>query len=407
MSLRQRVVASQALLRNRTIRWLVISRFLDDLFFFSTTIVLFQHQRGLNFTEMFLMETILAGAIWVADIPTSIIADRIGYRQLIIVGHAVNIVSIIVFTLAHGFWLFAIANMLNGFKLACTSGCESALAYQSLPAVQRSKQGSAAFALLGMASRVGFFWGLLTGSFIGAYSPTLAVAISIIPIVLAFLAALRLPVKSLPGTQYDSEVSPALGKIVRLAWQTVIAQPRLVLLSIFRTLTFAVANAIFWYNQPYFERAGIPVVLFGPLMAAAMGMQFLLLWRMAHLQKWLGTRLLLLLFCVLPGGAYMLLTWNAGAASSVLLVVIIAACAGCPQPLIENELNKQIPDASRATTLSALSWIGSCFGMIANPLIGHIGDMGLGATSIGLGMSMLMLSVFIPFLMNKKEGHFS
>jgi hypothetical protein len=75
-----RVLPSRDLLAVQPIRWLVLSRLCASIFFYSTTIVLFQHQRGLNFTAMFLMESILSGAIWIADVPTSIWADRFGYR---------------------------------------------------------------------------------------------------------------------------------------------------------------------------------------------------------------------------------------------------------------------------------------------------------------------------------------
>jgi hypothetical protein len=32
----------------------------------------------------------------------------------------------VLFALARGFWMFALANVLGGFAIACTSGCESA-----------------------------------------------------------------------------------------------------------------------------------------------------------------------------------------------------------------------------------------------------------------------------------------
>src|SRR5260370_38430175 len=81
-----RLVPSRALLAVQPIRWLVLSLLFASIFFYSTTIVLFQQQRDLNFTAMFLMESILSAAIWIADVPTIIWSDRFGYRPLVILG---------------------------------------------------------------------------------------------------------------------------------------------------------------------------------------------------------------------------------------------------------------------------------------------------------------------------------
>ncbi len=170
-----RLLPSGDLLALQPIRWLLLSRLCADLYFFSTTIVIFQQQRGLNFTAMLAMESILSIAILVADIPTSLWADRFGYRSMLVLGRLFSIAGLLCIIFAYGFWPFAIANVLAGFSIACNSGCESALLYRSITKQQREQQGNAAFALLRLASTCGLFLGLISGSFIGALSPTLAV----------------------------------------------------------------------------------------------------------------------------------------------------------------------------------------------------------------------------------------
>lgn len=400
MFLLWRFVPSRALLSIPTIRWAILSRFCADLFFYSTTIVLFQQQRGLNFTEIFLMESILSGAVWAADIPTSVWADRVGYHRLLVIGRAINVVGMLIWLFAQGFWLFALSNVLGGLAIACVSGCESALIYSNLPGEMREMQGSAgaAFASLGLASSAGFFLGLLSGSFIGAVSPTLAVAASLIPAALALLAALSLRHHANDGKPQGQTLPEPVRKILRVAWRTIRAQPLLALWSVFRAGAFVLTNAIFWYNQPYFLRVGIPVILFGPFMAAAMALQILLLAWLPLLQRRLGTRLLLVLSCLLPGGAYVLLAASHAPASTVLLVAAVVACSAWREPLVESELNQRIPDASRATTLSALSLFGSLAGVLLNPLIGRLGDLGLETTGIWLGAGLISLCILVPLL---------
>ncbi len=397
LSLR-RFVPYPDLLAIPNIRWLVISRFFADLFFYSTTIVLFQHQRGLNFTEMFLMESIIAATVWLADIPTGAWADRFGYRRLIIVGRILNVVGLVVFAFAYGFWLFAFSNILSGLAIACLSGCESAMVYKSVPTEKRGQTAASAFTLLYATSSAGSFIGLLTGSFIGAYSPTLAVAVSSIPAVLALLTALRRRPEPVGDTIEVHKKAVNMRELLKSAVTIIRAQPTLVGLSFFDTAAFAFVNAIFWYNQPYLARAGIEIAWFGPIMATAMGLKILVGLRLPYMQSRFGVRLTLLLSCLIPGIAYVLL---AIAHAPLLIMACIALIVILPAwraPLVQTELNRLIPDEARATTLSSLSFLGTIAGIALNPLIGYVGDLGLAITGASIGTGLVVLCIIVPFV---------
>jgi MFS family permease len=402
MSFFWRFVPSRELLRVPLLRWLVITRFFGDLFFYSTTMVLFEQQRGLNFTEMFLMEAILSGAILLADVPTSIWAERIGYSRMMLIGRTIGLVGMLFFASAYGFWMFAVSETLGGIAIASVSGCESALIYTALPPQKRGSQGSDAFALLSSASSAGFFLGLLTGSFLGAYSPTLAVVASFIPALLAFFASLRLSHYAPTISVQEQKEAARVTQIVRTAWHTICAQPRLAFLSLFRWIAFAITNSIFWYNQPYFQKAGIPIAFFGPLMAATMGLQLFLVLRTTTFQKILGTRFLLVCSCLLPGLCFILLTWFHTPLLTIGLVASVVCFSAWQTPIIEQEVNQRISDTSRATTLSALSLIGMLGKGAVDPIIGHLGDIGLDMVGMGLGSTLLLLGIVAFLLIPRK-----
>ena len=350
---------------------------------------------------MFLLESILSAAIWLGDVPTSIWADRFSYRRIIMLGCIFNLVGILCFALSHDFWLFAVANMLSGFAMACHSGSESALLYNNLALEAREEQGKAAFTLLSAASTGGLFLGLTTGSFIGAYSPTLAVIASIVPLACSLIAAWKIPEQPMLHTTDSKPTHISIEKIVKTALQSIRQQPRLIGLAIFNSAAFALINAIFWFNQLYFIRAGIPIILFGPIMSVAVGLQYFILSHMNLFLQRLGTRILLMLSCFLPGIAYLLLIKTTQPLLTASLVACIVIFSAWRDPLVSDQLNKKIPDASRATTLSALSLIGSCAGVISNPWIGSLGDQGLMATGLGLGMCLLLLGALLPFIIKK------
>lgn len=349
---------------------------------------------------MFLLESIISASVWLFDIPTGVWADRFGYRKLMLAGRILNVIGMVVFACAYGFWLFAVASAIGGLAIACISGCESAMVYSSLPAQKKEQWATSAFALLDMASNAGLFCGLLMGSFIGAYSPTWAMIASIIPAILALFTTLRLheDIKAALEVVTMQKTHVGSSKLLRVALRAVYEQPALVGLSIFDTAAFAMVNSIFWYNQPFFARSGIPITWFGTLMAAAMGLKMLLLLRLPSMQQRLGTRFTLMLSCLLPGIAYALLAVTHAPTPTFLLIVCIVAFSGWRQPLVQVEINRHITEEARATTLSTLSFLGTLAGIALNPLIGYLGDLGLEVTGVGIGLGLMVLCLAVPFL---------
>src|SRR5216683_2330569 len=103
------------------LRLLVIIRFLSNIIFYSTVIVRFESSRGLNFTQMFLLESIISVAALVFDIPTGIWADQFGYRRVLLLGYGLCALSVAIFAFTYGFWWFAFASVLFGTGITSIS----------------------------------------------------------------------------------------------------------------------------------------------------------------------------------------------------------------------------------------------------------------------------------------------
>ncbi|QBD82231.1 MFS transporter [Ktedonosporobacter rubrisoli] len=392
--------AYRELLSIRNVRWLFIASLLANTMFYSTVMVQYETLRGLNFTEMFALEAIISIAAWLFEIPSGIFADRLGYRPTLLLGYASNLASLLLFIITRGFWPFALASALFGLNLACLSGCEDALIYESLPQERSAELSPAAFALLNAARNVGFFAGLATGSFFGTHDPALPFIITLIPLGLAFVAILRL--QSVPRhAQLASQngLAPlSTVEFLRSALQLIRRYPALVSLSLVQSAAFTLVNAIYWYNQPYFAQAGIAVLWFGPLTAAAVGLSMLVVLTTPAAKKVPGTRMALALSCLIPGVGYIALAATRDPLPTVLLIMAIIVGSAWRSTIISDILNRHIKDGSRATTLSVLSFLGALAGMAFNPLIGYVGDLGLTTTGLGLGTMLMLLGLIAYFL---------
>ncbi|MFL5625996.1 MAG: hypothetical protein ACJ788_10435 [Ktedonobacteraceae bacterium] len=178
---------------------------------------------------------------------------------------------------------------------------------------------------------------------------------------------------------------------MRSALQLVRNQPRMIGLSLLESAAFALTNAIFWYNQPYFTRSGIAVAWFGPITGAAVGLGMIIVLATPAARRRLGTYGALALSCIIPGLGFIALARNSSPLLTALFVALVAAGSAWRQPIISDELNRRMKDGSRATTLSVLSFIGTIAGITLNPLIGLAGDLGLGITGMSLGFCLILL----------------
>lgn len=390
------------LLRIPNVRRLAESRALTNMYFYSAVLVRFEMDRGLNFTEIFLLESVLSLAIWLLDIPTGVWADRIGYRRLLIVSRVLNVASVVVTLLAHGFLLFAVGSVLFGAGVACDSGCEDAVLMRSLAEAEggaTTRRSSSAFALLAASSSVGFLIGLVTGSLIAAQDPTIAVVATLFPASLAIGTTWLLrPLAPVPNVS-QTEVALTPAHLLGQAWRLIRSEPALVGLSLVQSASWVCVNAIFWYNQPLLGRAGVAAKWYGPLtaIAVAFGVAVPLLLPLAR--RWINRRLCFAASLLTPGIAYLALAWASQPWLVVALLALVVGGSAWREPLLREALNERIDDGARATTLSALSFLGTVAGALANALVGRAGDVGLSVASVALGLALIALAALAPWLM--------
>ncbi|MDE3229031.1 MAG: MFS transporter [Chloroflexota bacterium] len=392
------------LLRVHNVRRLAGMRFLNNMYFYSAVIVLFETSRGLDFTGIFLLEAVLLLASWLLDIPTGVWADRIGYRRLLITSCALNAASVVVTLLAHGFWQFAIGSALFGAGIACASGAEDALLLRSLAQAESREPSGSAFALLGACGSAGFVIGLATGTLFAANDPTLAVAATLAPATLAILVAWTLRPVAQAASADDTGERLAARAVAPLlaAWRLIRSRPALIGLGLVESASWVCANAIFWYNQPFLGRAGVATRWFGPLTAIAVAGAVVTPLLLPVARRWLSRRVCFALALIAPGLAYLALATAGGAAAVVALIALIVAASAWAPPLLREAINQGVTDKARATTLSALSFIGALAGMAANALVGRAGDAGLGVVGYGLGAALIGLGLFAPWLMARE-----
>lgn len=93
---------------------------------------LFWQQRGMDVQRVVYCEMIYALTVTLCEIPSGILADRLGRKKLFLFANALAVAELLLLFFAQGFGYFAAAMILAGIGKALSSGSENALLYDSL-----------------------------------------------------------------------------------------------------------------------------------------------------------------------------------------------------------------------------------------------------------------------------------
>ncbi|GEM_PF-5756354 len=274
-------------LRIGNIRIMLGVSFLQMLAFYSCVSALFLQSRGLNFTEILALESFVAAGIFLFEIPSGVWADRFGRRRLLVAANALAVVGMAIFATGHHFLFFALESFLGGIGIACASGADQALIYDSLQAEGREGEARGVFGRLSAAGTVGHLVAYPLGGLLASYSLTLPVYVTLISSVLALLLVLQLEEPPRAPLEGHGDVEDAGGATAQSSTGTWVAswQGLKVILGRRRLLAFSLATGAVWtlyhnlyyLNQPVFARGGLPIVYFGLAAAAMSGSRLLAL----------------------------------------------------------------------------------------------------------------------------------
>lgn len=192
--------------------------FFNGLIFYAPVALLIRTQAGVSNATFFMLQALLSLAVFVGEIPTGFITDKIGYKKSIISAQITMLLSRIILLLAfvfHSIWLFVLEAVMEGIGGCLSSGTCEAYIY--------STYGETAFARKSAHSAnygtIGFIISTITYVFIYQYFDMDGLLIStIVSGILAVLFAIKLDEcnEKSPCEKGDKNPSLETGKIMAL-----------------------------------------------------------------------------------------------------------------------------------------------------------------------------------------------
>jgi MFS family permease len=341
--------------------------------FTSTWVVYLQQHRHLSLAAAAAVDVSFFVAAAATELPTGIVADRLGRRRSVAIGMALMSVSSLGWALAPSLPLIIAAYVCLGVGYTFTSGADEALFYESVRQTGLAGQytrltgraGATMTAAMAVGSVVG---GILATAW--AMAPFI-VAAAFLGCGLATVLTLHEPGQASPGTP------GAGGSFVQSAaqaWRVLRDQPSLRRLTGFLALVPLAALILeTLLVQPQALALGVPVVGLGIVVMAL---------QLASVagsvtadragRRLGGTRTLVACGIAVTSG---LVGIGAIGGYGILgLYLVISFTTGVLQPIALAQVQEHVTDTARATVLSVQSLLATAVAAFAQPLVGLASD---------------------------------
>src|SRR5437588_4640152 len=115
-------------------------RFLSTSYLFMPVLVKFFQARGLDFTQIALLNSVYALTAILFEVPTGALADRFGRCRAMLLGALLMALGCVVDFGGHGFWSFALGEGLLALGMTLSSGADSAYLFDLLRSAGREHE---------------------------------------------------------------------------------------------------------------------------------------------------------------------------------------------------------------------------------------------------------------------------
>ena len=371
------------------------------LMLFMPIIWLFYKENGLSIKDLFIIQSIYSITIAIIEIPSGYVADVLGRKNSILIGTFFGTLGMVVYSTSYGFEGFLIAALCLGIGQSFISGSDTALMYDSLLELNRTKDF---IKLEGRTISMGNFAEALAG-FIGAYFLTQSsyrtpfyyqIGIAFI----GFLIALTLIE---PATQkMDNGKSKPWKNIKKIIQYSFVENTTLRLCILYSSVMGTATLTIAWFSQPLLDYLTIDGkyngIIFGVLNLGVATTAYFA----HHIENKIKTKTILIGVLILICGSYFILyqqlaIWSLG----VLLFFYLVR--GIVTPILRDYQNRFTPSEMRATVMSIRSFIIRTLFAIVSPSIGYVADVyNLQQAILLSGILFLVLgAIILLFLLQK------
>ncbi|MCY4020771.1 MAG: MFS transporter [Chloroflexi bacterium] len=355
--------------------------------------------RGLTLVQISLIESVVIFSIFLMEVPTGVLADRVGRKWSIFASTFLLMSAEFIFIFARSFEWYVFIALLTGTGFAFASGAMEAMIYDSLPEKGREDAMKRAMGRVGSFAQIAFviapiLGGLIIGdAAVENFIP--AIALTVLALLLGLVVCLTLREPSIDSTDSVEKKAGSM-TLLRDGLSLLLTQPRLRRLALLVVFTSPFTGAmVTTLGPPYLvQNEASPFVIgvalsLGSLLAA-------LTQRYAYkVEEWLGQARAIALLILAPGALYWVLASVAGPIAPVLVIILMYGVNDMKAPLFSAYQNALIESKNRATVLSMISMFLSLFLALGVPVYAALAQRSLSLTFVVMGAVIVLAGLLL------------
>ena len=342
----------------------------------------------------------------VLEIPSGWLSDRFNRRMILRFSECLFVTSLLFLLVFDGLPSVVISQILLGVAFSFSSGTHEALAYESLEGCGKKDWYGKYLGWNALVGSVAMVAATLVGSWLYLVAPALPVQVWMGAACVSAMASFMLvepPVLRHRGVRKPMAFWRDMARVFKTTLQKGV---RLRAYIVVGALVFATLNVLYWLQQPYYTKAGIPVEWFGALLAGESVLNGLGGW-FAGYYGWLlkrpdylcprWTMVTVTMFVVV--GLLMIAVLPVGWLGAGVFMVLGVAW-GYGDVLTREHIQNLAPADMRATVLSIASFIRQVWFFVLSCLVAVSVDVvGIrGVYALAAGLLLLMTAPLLSVL---------
>jgi MFS family permease len=369
--------------------------FFSSLYLYGHVGTLYLQARSLTLFQASSIWSIIVATIFLAEVPTGVIADKIGRKKSVIVALFLQLIGEVWYIFANSYFEFIVIAIIAGIGFSFASGCIEALIYDTLPNENKENEMKKSMGFKGAAYYLAFFAAPMLGSLL---IPVFTLERFLFTVFLTacsvFIALLLAFTLKEPKKEYvHEEESPIT--ILKNGIQCIRGNSFLLWLMGISILTATFSGTLGSLFQPYFAHFNLTAMNMGIASATGALLAVVLQKNIFTIEQWLGKKTALIVSTILPGIGYLVMAVAPSAIIAFFAFLFTYGTSEIKNPLISSYQNGVIPEKIRATVLSLINLFVSLYGAIVGLTMGWLADQHVAYPFILAGILVLFFTVVL------------
>ncbi|MBN1499896.1 MAG: MFS transporter, partial [Spirochaetes bacterium] len=364
------------------------------MFFGAVAVPFYFHRIGLNYTRMFMLETVFAVSMIVFEIPTGVIADKFGRKISLFYGSLIFGLSFFFFGIFTSYPVLVILEITCACGMTMLSGADKALIFDILKGGGREKEADVVMSRYESFSAAGMLLSfpagsMFAGSGIVSYRTALGMVFTATGVAIILSGFIILFVKE--NFTQNHSVSPLKQGVNGFLY--IFRNKTLRVFSLNYAFISSLTFFMFWFYQALLVENKFPVSGMGFVSSGFNASSMILLMLTPLLKKHFKMKNIIFFTSIVPGAAYLAAGFIPGLPMAFAAIFIITNLKMLRAPILTAVMNEYIESSNRATVLSGVSMMERIVTASLYMLIGILSDISLSSALIAIGAITVVLSL--------------